>query len=178
MRLKNNRGEVFTLTVIVIAAIAAFLLGTSNNPIKSLFGFSSSSQKIKSTSITKSESKPVFVKGTDGKTYVLQAMKTETSTLDSVEEPKTTLWQKLMMLPKLWLLLMILGIFFPPIAGIMQFINKKLMGEATKIVGGVEEALKKVEEKDPAVKKEILDTLSKKYDSSTKLLVSKLKRKI
>lgn len=177
MHLKNKHGEVFTLTVLVLAALTAFLIGTSNNPIKSLFGFTSSSQKTKQTLITKSESKPVFVKGTDGKTYVLQAIKTETSTLDTSEEPKITLWQKLMMLPKLWLILMILGIFFPPLAGIMQFVNKRLMNEATKIVGGVEEALKKVEDK-PEIKKEILDTLSKKYDSSTKLLVSKIKSKI
>lgn len=173
----NRRSEVFTLTVLVAVSVAMFLLGTVNNPIKSLFGLGSGGQKTKQTYTTKSESRPIFVKGEDGKTYALTLTKSETSTLDTSEEPKMSLWQKLMVLPKLWLLLMILGVFFPPIAGIMAFVNRRLFGEAKKIVGGVEESLKKLDGK-PEEKKIILDTLSQKYDSSTKLLVSKIKRKL
>ena len=175
--MKNRRGEVFTMTVLVLVSIVAFLIGSTNNPIKSIFGFGSSGQKTRQTLVVKSESKPIFVVGQDGKQYVLQATKTEKSTLDTTEEPKMTLWQKLMVLPRLWLILMVLGIFFPPVAGIMTFVNRKLWGEAKKIVGGVEESLKGLEDK-PDAKKLVLDTLSKKYDASTKLLVSKIKSKL
>ena len=173
----NKHAEVFTLTVLVLVGAVAFLIGTVNNPIKSFFGIGGGNQKTKQVKIVKSESKPIFVKGADGKQYILQATTTETSTLDTNEEPKLTLWQKLLVLPKLWLFLMVLGIFFPPVTAIMGFINRKLFGEAKKIVGGVEESLKNLDNK-PEVKKEILDTLSRKYDASTKLLVSKIKRKL
>lgn len=168
----KRKGEVFTLAVVVLAAVASFLFaGSSLNPFKA------PGQKTKQVKTVKSESKPIIVKGADGKTYFLQSTKTETSTLDTNEEPQMTLMQKLMMLPKLWLLLMVLGIFFPPIAAIMGVLNKKLMGKTTQIVSGVESALNSngisAEEK-----QKILDALSKKYDSSTKLLVSKLKRKL
>lgn len=177
MRLKKERGEAFTLTVVILAAIAAFLIGTTNNPVRGFFGFGGGGDKRTQRQITKTVSEPIFVKGVDGKEYVLQRKATESSSLETTEEPKMTLWQKLMVLPRLWLILMVLGIFFPPLSAVMQLINRKLMGEAKKIVGGVEEALKKVDDK-PEVKQQILDTLSKKYDSSTKLLVSKLKREL
>lgn len=173
----NKRGEVFTTTVLFVACIAAFLFGSVNNPIKSLFGIGSQGQKTKQTTVIKTESKPVFVTGTDGQKYVLTATTTEKTTMDTNEEPKMTIWQKLLVLPRLWLILMILGIFFPPVAGVMHFINSKLMGETKKIVGGVEESLKNLDNQ-PEAKKAILDTLSKKYDASTKLLVSKIKSKL
>lgn len=175
--IKNNKGEVFTLTVVVLATVAAFLLGSINNPVKSFFGLGGSGQKTTQKEITKTVSEPIFVKGDDGKEYILKRTCTETSSIDTAEEPKLTIWQRLLMLPRIWLILMILGLFFPPIAGIMSIINQRLMGEAKKIVGGVEEALKTVDDK-PEVKAKILDTLSKKYDGSTKLLVSKIKRKL
>lgn len=177
MKQPQRKGEVFTMTVLVIAAIAGFFFGSTSNPIKSIFGIGDRGQKTKQSYVLKTESKPIIVKGDDGKQYILQATKTERSTLNTSEEPKMTLWQKLMVLPKLWLLLMVLGIFFPPLAGIMHVINTKLKSEVKTIVGGMEESLKKIDDK-PEVKKEILDTLSKKYDSSTKLLVAKIKSKL
>lgn len=173
----NKQAEVFTLTVLVLASLVAFFIGTTNNPIKSIFGFGNSGQKTTQKLVTKTESKPIIVKGDDGKQYILQMTKSETSTLDTNEEAKMTLWQKLLVLPRLWLILMVLGIFFPPIAGIMGVLNKKLWNETTKIVGGVEESLKGLNDK-PEAKQTILDTLSKKYDKSTKLLVSKIKSKL
>ncbi len=170
--MKKRKGEVFTLTVVILATVASFLFASSPlNPFKI------SGQKTKQTVIIKSESKPIIVIGQDGKQYILQSTKVETSTLDTNEEPKMSLWQKLLVLPKLWLILMILGFIFPPVAGIMTLINRKLMGETKKIVGGVEESLKNLDST-PEAKKQVLDTLSKKYDSSTKLLVSELKRKL
>ena len=177
--MRNKRGEVFTLTVLIAVGVAMFLLGSTNNPIKSIFGLGSPGQKTKQTMVSKTESYPVFVKDVNtGKSYVLQTTKTETSTLDTNEQPKMTLWQKLLALPRLWLLLMILGIFFPPVAGIMAWINKNLWAKAKQIIGGVEESLKNLDSTAPETKKEILNTLSKKYDTSTKLFVSKVKTKL
>jgi hypothetical protein len=171
----NKRGEVFTLTILAVACVASFLFGMIN-PVKGIFGLGGSGKNRTQTKIVKSESKPIIVKGADGTPYILQASKTETSTMDLSEEPKMTLWQRLMVLPRLWVILMLLGIFFPPIAGIMGILNRKLWAEAKKIVGGVEESLKDLDTTSPEAKKKVLDTLSKKYDSSTKALVSKIKR--
>jgi hypothetical protein len=70
---------------------------------------------------------------------------------------------------------MVLGVFFPPVAAFMGYVNKNLGFHLKKIVGGVEESLKTTT---PESKQQILDTLSKKYDSSTKLLVAKIKRQL
>ena len=175
MRLKNNRGEVFTLTVVVLAVVAAFVVGSASK-WGGLFGIGGHDQKRRQVYTSKSESKPIIVKDQFGKPYILQATKTETSTLDTSEELKMTLWQKLLMLPKLWLILMIAGLFFPPIAGIMGIFNKSMSAKLKQIIGGMEEGIKKLDGKPE--QKDILDTLSKKYDSSTKLLVSKIRRKL
>ncbi len=171
--LKNNRGEVFTLTVVILAALAAFVIGSSSK-WGNLVGIGSKEQKSKQVYTSKSESKPIIVTGQDGKQYILQATKTETSTLDMAEEVKMTLWQKLLMLPKLWLGLMILGIFFPPVAGIMSFINARLKGAAAQIINGVEKGLATIPQES---KDKVLTELSKTYDKSTKVLVSKIKQK-
>jgi hypothetical protein len=175
--MNNKRGEVLTITVIALATLCGLVgLWFGQTPYAKALGLGATPQKIQQTSKTITESHPVFVTdSTTGKQYVLQATKTETSTLDTTETPKMTLWQKLMMLPKLWLLLMVLGIFFPPVAAFMGYINKTLGSHLKKIVGGVEESLNNTT---PEAKQKILDTLSKKYDSSTKLLVSKIKRKL
>ena len=174
----NKRGEVITvgvITVAVIVGLLGFMAGSSG--LSRLNPFAAKQNKTKQVTVSKSESKPVFVTGQDGKQYVLQATSVTNSTSESSEEQKLTLWQKLMVLPKLWLLLMVLGIFFPPIAGIMGLINRKLWGETKRIVGGVEESLKTMEST-PEIKKKVLDTLSMKFDSSTKKLVSDIKRTI
>lgn len=180
MKLLDKRGEFITVGVIAFALLAGTvgLLVGSSGLSRIIPGLHQKENKTKSTYVSKSESKPIFV--TDAKTgqqMVLYSTKTETSTADSSEEQKMTFWQKLWVLPKLWLLFMVLGIFFPPIAAIMGVINHRLMGEAKKIVGGMEGAIKSIDDK-PEVKQKILDELSKKYDSSTKALVSNLKRKL
>jgi hypothetical protein len=172
---KRNKGvvELALVTVMLLASIGGFLLGTTN--VRKWVGLGSNDNKTKQTEITKTESKPIFVKGADGKEYVLQQTVTSMSTSDSSEEQKMSIWQKLMVLPKLWLILMILGIFFPPIAAIMGVLNGKLSGEVKKIVGGVEASLQKLPAEHKTV---VLDTLSQKLDSSTKKLVADTKRKL
>jgi len=178
MHILNKKGEAVTMTVVVLAALAAFMFGSMKNPISGFFGFGDSGQNTATKQTSKMVSEPVFITDAEtGEERVLYRVSEETNFEDTMVTPKTTLWQKLMILPRLWLILMICGIFFPPVAGIMGILNRRLFGEAKKIVGGVEDALKKVETQ-PEVKKEILDTLSKKYDSTTKKLVSDIKRKL
>jgi len=175
MKFNNRRGEAVTLTIIAFAIISGIVgLWFGQTKYAKVVGLGGpEGQKIVQQSTVKTE--PVIFKGPDGKNYVFY--KTETKINSSTEEPKMTMWQKLLMLPKIWLLLMILGIFFPPIAGIMAFINKTLAAKAKQIVGGVEDSLKQLDTT-PEAKQKVLDTLSKKYDKSTKLYVSKIKSKL
>ncbi len=178
MKQINSRGEVITVGLIaaaLIIGILGFVVGASGIR-KFVPGFGGHENKTRQVSISHSESKPIFV--TDQKTgqqMVLMSTKTEVSNSELSEEQKLSLWQKLMVLPKLWLFLMVLGIFFPPVAAIMGGVNRKLWGETRRIVGGVEESLKALDTT-PDVKNKVLDTLSKKFDSSTKSLVADIKR--
>ncbi|GEM_PF-4819194 len=177
MRKLNEKGEVITIGVLaamLIIGALGFVVGTSGVR-KWVPGFGGSENKTKQVSVTRSESKPIIVTGADGKPYILQATKSEVSNSELSEEQRLSLWQRLMILPKLWLLLMILGIFFPPIAAVMGVINRRLWGETRRIVGGVEEGLKALDTT-PEAKSKVLDTLSKRFDSSTKALVSNIKR--
>lgn len=179
MRL-NKRGEVFTVGVVtagILVGILGFLAGASGLR-RWIPGLSNKDQVVKQTYVSKTESKPIIVTGQDGKSYFLQATKSEVSNLASNEEAKMTLKEKLLVLPKLWLLLMVLGIFFPPIAALMAFVNSRLKGAAKQIVSGVENGLATLEHKSPEAKQAMLDSLSKKYDASTKKLVANIKKDI
>ncbi len=206
VRLGNEKGEVITIGIVtaaILIGILGFVVGASGVR-KFIPGFGGKDNKTVQTSVSKVESKPIIVTGADGKPYILQATKTEMSNSDLSEEQKMSWIQRLLFLPKLWLLLMILGIFFPPIAAFMAMINKKLMGETKKIVNGVEAGLTSLEDKSLSpqlitklqmgvaltpdevtvvldhtkAKTKILDTLSKKFDASTKLLVAKIKQEV
>ena len=171
MKLKNKKGEAVTTAFLIVTIIATFLFANSQlNPFKT------PGQKTKQVTTTKTESKPIIVTGQDGKQYFLQATKTETSTLDTIEEPKLTLWQKLMILPKFVVLLVVLGIIFPCFGLWLVRLLFRLKYGLKQIVGGVEEAINNGMPQEE--KQKVLDTLSKKYDSSTKLLVSKIKQQI
>lgn len=178
MRL-NQKGEIViaTTALLIIVGVLGFTVGASGFR-KFIPGFANKDNKTKEVRVIREESKPIIVKGPDGKEMFLYATKKETSTLAVSEEQKLTLWERLMILPKLWLFLMVLGCFFPPIAAAMAFFNKRLWDKTKQIVGGVEEGLKTLEVKDPQAKTIVMDTLSKKMDSSTKKLVSDIKRKI
>lgn len=176
---RNRRGELATAVVILTAAVS-LLIGLTFTPIKKLFGFGGgdAGKNTKQSFTTKTESKPIFVKGADGKEYILEQTKTETRMNDESEQQKMSLLQKLMVLPKLWLILMILGIFFTPVSAVMAFVNGKLKSTAKQIVAGVENGLASVQEKNPEAKETMLTAMSKKYDSKTKALVSKIKAKL
>lgn len=174
MKIKNECGEVIT-TVCVILAIASFLFGTTK--YAKIFGFGGSDQKTKQVTVTKTESKPYYVKAEDGTYHLLEAVKTETSTIDTNEEVKMTLWQKLKLLPMWWLILTILGFFFVPLGTIMGILNRSLWAKLKQIVTGVDNSLTVLKD-DPSAIEKIKTELSKEYDTSTKELVKKIKVKL
>lgn len=178
MKKLNQRGEILiaTTAILIIVGVLGFALGASGLR-KWIPGFAANDNKTKQVSVSKIESKPIIVTGADGKPYILQATKTETSNSELSEEQRLTLWQRLLILPRVWLILMLLGLVFPPVAGIMAFLNGRLWTEIKRIVGGVEASLTALDGK-PDAKDTVLSTLSKKFDSSTKALVSKVKRKL
>jgi predicted PurR-regulated permease PerM len=178
MKKLNQRGEILiaTTALLIIVGVLGFAVGASGIR-KFIPGFHGNENKTKQVSVTKTESRPVFVPGPDGKPVILQVTKTETSNSQLSEEQSLSLWQRLAILPRLWLFLMVLGLFFPPVAGIMGIVNRRLWSETKKIVGGVEESLQALETT-PEAKTKVLTTLSKKYDGSTKALVSKIKREL
>lgn len=155
----NNKGEVATAVVIAVA-VATFLVGACWKPLTSVLGLGGNPQKISQKSSVIRESKPYYVKGDDGKMHLIEATKTVENTSDTNEEVKLTVWQKLMNVGRIYIVLMILGCFFPPVAIFMGMINKKakaianiaynklteekdeLKTETTKIVQSVDAGLK------------------------------------
>jgi hypothetical protein len=175
MNINNKRGEAITLTIVTFAVLAGIVgMWFGQSKYAKVVGLDSNNQKTRQVTTTKYESKPIIVKDADGKPYILQATKSETSTLDTNEEMPMSIWQKLWMLPKIWLGLMILGIFLPPVSAVMGMINHGLKKAAEQMVAGVEKGLSAVKPED---KEKVLNELSKTYDKKTKLYVSKLKQK-
>lgn len=167
MKNLNKRGEAITLSLAVITGVA-ILLGFLFRPIVDktipIFG---GQQKYVTTEKVKVE--PIRIK-IDGKTYMAEQIITTTS--NSSEEAKMTLFQKVLMLPKIITILVFLGCLFPPLGAIFLWIYNKLKGGLKQIVTGIEEAKKEL----PIEAIQKLDTnLSKKSDQSTKTLVKKIK---
>jgi hypothetical protein len=177
--MRNNRGEAVTITLItlsILVGVGAFLLGATPNPVTSLLGLNKGSGKnISSKDHRSVVTEPVFVRGADGKDYVLQRTWDVSSSEDIAEQPKMTLWERFMALPRIIALLAILGIIFPPLGIWLITKIKQLKGNITQIVTGVEEARKKMSPADVA----ILETdLSKKTNTDTKAIVKQIKVKL
>ena len=179
MKKLNQKGEIITIGIVaagLIIGILGFLAG-STGLSKFIPGLHQKDNKTIQTTVSKSESKPIFVTDTKtGQQMVLYATKTETSTSDLSEEQKMSFWQKLLILPKLWLLFMILGVFFPPIAAFMGMFNHKVKDDFSKVVASVDAGLAHIE--DPVLKQKFLDAMSKIQNTSTKELVSKIKTEL
>ena len=176
--MKNKAGfiSIGVLTAGLIIGTLGFVAG-STGLSKFIPGLGHKDTKTTQTSVTKTEVKPIWVKAPDGTMHMMESSVTETSTSNGTAQQKTTLGEKLLVLPKLWLLLMVLGIFFPPLAGIMGFVNRKLYDEARRMVSGVEDGLKHLEIEHPDAQKKMLKAMSGRYDESTKKLVRKIKDK-
>jgi len=106
---------------------------------------------------------------------------------DIAEQPKLSLWEKLMNLGIWAIVLIVIGLACPLTAPFLikgwlnlkksvaeaKTAKEKLEYDTTKIVKSMEQALSKV---DPAQRQIMLDAMSKVQDASTKNLVSQLKQ--
>jgi hypothetical protein len=164
----NKRGEVITLTVIglcvLVGVLGAFIGGSKYGK---LVGIGGNDQKI----IRTVKSEPIILKGADGKDYWVQ--KTEESTTNA--DVPMTLIQRVMMLPKILILLVILGCVFPPFGVILVALYSRVRGGLGQLVNGLEQA-KKVLPPDSVTTLET--NLSKKMDTSLKSLVKEIKVKL
>lgn len=92
--------------------------------------------------------------------------------------PPKTLFQKLWAVLGPWLILFlvlnVLGVFFPVIGGVMGFVNTALGRGTRRIVTGMEKALDKLDDES---RRKVESTLSEHFDDNTKKLVRKIKEK-
>lgn len=173
MNIGNRRGIVeWALAFWILTAVVGTILAWK--PVSQTLGIGNQPQKQKSSMSKKVESKPVFIyKDEKGFDHYAMATKVEENTLDSSEESKLTLWQKI---KNMGLGFVILMIAFPGTIGafgIKAFLKGK--DNLAQLVKGVEEAKTKL----PKESIDILDTsLSKKLDQSVKTQVKKIKVKL
>jgi len=165
--LKNRRGEVITIAVlgmcILVGVLGAFV-GASK--YGKFIGLGGADQKIVKT--VKSE--PILI-GEKGNQYWV--MKTEESTSNA--DIPMTLIQRIMMLPRILIILVILGCIFPPLGAILIAFYVRLKGGFKQMVNGINEAQQVL----PKESNDILATnLSRKMNTDTKTLVKKIKVKL
>lgn len=168
--MKNEKGEIFTVLAIVSMAILGAIF--IPNDVSKAIGIQNKQNKIVQKQIDTIE----LLKDRDGKpirsedgTYIVKRV---TKIDESDKQQSVTLWERIRSLPALWLVLMIAGVFFPPIALVMGVINKGLKAGLKQIVAGLENA-KKAMHPDSVT---VLDTnLSKKMDTKIKTVVKKIK---
>lgn len=108
------------------------------------------------------------IKAQDG-TYMIRR-----SVMDNDIQQHVGFWEWLRSLPILVILLMGLGVVFPPLSIFLGNIYKGLKADTKKIVHSVNAGLDKID--DPIKRQSVLDAMSKVQDTSTKSLVSKMKK--
>lgn len=208
MKITNRRGLAelaILVTVLVTLAAAPFLQSAFK-----IFGLGGSSTTKTERVIQKTtvepyleNGKPVHTQLPDGTDAILMRTTRTNQTEDSNAPVPMSFVQKLLALPKLWLGLMVLGIFFPPIGTFMAWFNSRIrsklqdltdhheevMTDAKKIVVGLDRAFQAIPQALVGLPGEldrerlaalIVDRmkgeLSKTYNDSTKTLVANLKR--
>lgn len=146
MRHAGKKGIVEATVILFI--VAAFLGGVLLwKPATSMLGISNTPRKIKQSMIKKEESKPVlYYTDEKGNKYVAYATKSEESSLDSSEEPKLTLWQKIKNLGVFGMLLVFVGLAWPPLGGILLIVWKRVSGTLKKAVENANSQLQNVQE--------------------------------
>ena len=130
--MKKRRGEAVTIAVAAVAGIC-LLVGILFRPIVDkvlpMFG---NNQKITSTKVV--ESKPIWIKNPDGSSTMVQT--TSTTIDNSAQKVKLTLWQKIRNLGSLGILLVILGIIFPPFGVVLALVWKRFSSAAKAALEG------------------------------------------
>lgn len=171
--------------VLLTPNLVSHTLGTAPKPSKTVQTDATTQTLMQATTTGTPDGEPLYHK--DGSVALVSQTLYKKQDLDI--QPKASFWDSLLALPRLWLLLMVLGLFFPPVAGFMGWFNSKakaafsdLQEDTKKIVKSVDMALHKIPDqvsidgKTVDIKQMILDELSKMQDASTKNLVADLKR--
>jgi len=160
--MRTNRGVVAeTLLIYVIVGMIALFVP---NPISNAVGLGNRQNKIVQTD------KVTLINDKDGNPIAYRQV-----TSDSDLQQKQTFWEWLGSLPAFVLILMLLGIVFPPVSLFLGKIYSGLKKETKKIIVSVDKALDNVH--DPVVKETILSKMSETQDDSTKKLVDKIQGK-
>ncbi|MCG3177363.1 MAG: hypothetical protein MOGMAGMI_02337 [Candidatus Omnitrophica bacterium] len=124
---------------------------------------------------------PVIVGEVAGKAVVANRVHRTYAAGNEETAPKRSIFSKLLALGWGWVILMVLGIFFPPIAAIMGVFNRTASIGVQKIVTGVQHGLDKFEDSKTysgkEVKEMMLTKMSRVYDDKTKKLVRQVKSK-
>jgi hypothetical protein len=163
----NRRGEVITVSLIAICLLAGVLgLFVGGSKYGKMVGLSSDQKIVKTV-----KSEPIILKGADGKDYWVQ--KTEESTSNA--DVPMSLLQRVMMLPKILILLVILGCIFPPLGIVLVALYTRLKGGLKQMVSGIEQAKATMA---PDAKFLLENNLSKKMDTNIKSAVKKIKVKL
>lgn len=89
-------------------------------------------------------------------------------------KPKPNIFQRVMALGIGWVVLMVLGMFCPPLAAVMGFVNRGASKVTSKVVMNIEKALDKMP--DGMAKEQFIGTLSENMDPATKAAVRKIKK--
>lgn len=153
--MKNNRGITEIILLGYIIAGLAFLFVP--NPVSKAMGMG--------VQPNKTVERVELIKDKEGVPIAYKTTITD-------QQQRATLWQSLLALPRLWLLMMILGIFFTPVSALMAWVNRGLKTGIKQVVSGIEEAKKLL----PRESISTLETnLSKKMDTSTKAEIKKIK---
>lgn len=160
MKLNNKGVVVETVLVYVIVTMALLFVP---NPISSAVGVGIRPNKTVHTE----KLVPVKVNGKE--------VMFKTVTQDDDIQQHVTFWEWLRSLPIFVLILMGLGVVFPPIALILGRLWSGIKAETKKIVVSVDKALDNVH--DAEVKKAILKDMSAVQNDSTKKLVDKIQGK-
>lgn len=159
--MKNNKG--FAEVVLLSYIIAGLILFFVPNPLSNAVGVGIRPNKTVHT-------EKVDLIKQDG-----QVIGTRTVTQDDDVQQRVGFWEWLMSLPIMVLILMGLGIIFPPVSLVLGKIYSSLKKETKRIVVSVDKALDHVH--DPVVKETILSKMAETQDTSTKKLVDQIQGK-
>lgn len=166
MRL-NKKGFVIEGAALVIIGILSLFI-IPQNPISSALNIGIRPNKTIESKIEKVD----LLKDSQGN---IIGTKTTTSSSQRETQDHVTFWEWLRSLPIFAVLLMGLGVVFPPVALFLGRLWSGLKRETKKIVVSVDKALDNIHDKD--TKESILKDMSSVQDTSTKKLVDKIQGK-
>ena len=149
---------------ILLYVIAGLALLFIPNPVSNAIGIGIRPNKTVQTD------KVTLINDKDGNPIAYRQV-----TLNDDIQQRVSFWEWLRSLPGLVILLMLLGIIFPPVALFLGNLYRGLKGATKQIVVGVDKALDKVA--DEQIKKTMLDEMAKVQDTSAKKLVDEIQGK-